>query len=130
MARRPTIGITTRLEHETRRFYIGRDYCEAIFAAGGTPVLVPLIPDPAYIEEIVSRLDGIFLPGCDSDPDPALYGEDPHPKLNVSTKVVVLAGMGTMQPPIFASPMAPGVPRQTSHPKAPAGSAGRVTVTV
>jgi len=81
MARRPAIGITTRLEHETRRFYIGRDYCEAIFAAGGTPVLVPLIPDPAYIEEIVSRLDGIFLPGCDSDPDPALYGEDPHPRL-------------------------------------------------
>jgi putative glutamine amidotransferase len=81
MARRPLIGITMRLEHETRRFYLGRDYCEAVYAAGGTPVHIPLIPDRDHIEDIVSRLDGVLLPGCDSDPDPALYGEDPHPKL-------------------------------------------------
>jgi len=81
MAKRPLIGITMRLEDETRRFYLGRDYCEAIFAAGGTPVHIPLIPDRDHIVDVVSRLDGILLPGCDSDPDPALYGEDPHPKL-------------------------------------------------
>jgi putative glutamine amidotransferase len=81
MARRPFIGITTRLEDETRRFYIGRDYCDAILAAGGTPVQIPLIPDPDHVEDVMSRLDGVLLPGCDSDPDPALFGEDPHPKL-------------------------------------------------
>ena len=70
-----------RLEHETRRFYLGRDYCEAVYAAGGTPVHIPLIPDTDHIEDIVSRLDGVLLPGCDSDPDPKLYGEDPHRKL-------------------------------------------------
>src|SRR5262245_2091014 len=77
----PLIGITMRLEHETRRFYLGRDYCEAIYAAGGIPVHIPLIPRAEFIEDVVARLDGILLPGCDSDPDPALYGEDPHPKL-------------------------------------------------
>jgi putative glutamine amidotransferase len=81
MGKRPLIGITMRLEHETRRLYLGRDYCEAVFAAGGTPVHIPLISDRDHIEDIVSRLDGVLLPGCDSDPDPALYGDDPHPKL-------------------------------------------------
>lgn len=70
-----------RLELETRRFYLGRDYSEAVEAAGGIPVHVPLIPDANYIKSVVSGLDGILLPGCDSDVDPSYYGEDPHPKL-------------------------------------------------
>lgn len=81
MANAPLIGITMRLEQETRRFYLGRDYCEAIRGAGGIPVHLPLIPETEYIEDIVSRLDGVLLPGCDSDPDPTLYGADPHPGL-------------------------------------------------
>lgn len=78
---RPLIGITMRLELATRRFYLGRDYCEAVYAAGGLPVHIPLITDSDHIADIVSRLDGVLLPGCDSDPDPSLYGEDPHPNL-------------------------------------------------
>jgi hypothetical protein len=35
MSKRPRIGITMRLEIETRRFYLGRDYSEAVEAAGG-----------------------------------------------------------------------------------------------
>jgi putative glutamine amidotransferase len=81
MPERPLIGITTRLEFETRRFYLGRDYSEAVYAAGGLPVHIPLITDREHIVDIVSRVDGVLLPGCDSDPDPALYDEDPHPKL-------------------------------------------------
>lgn len=70
-----------RIELETRRFYLGRDYSEAVQAAGGLPVHIPLIPDPAYIEALVTDLDGVLLPGADCDVDPAYYGEDPHPKL-------------------------------------------------
>ena len=51
MARRPRIGITMRLELETRRFYLGRDYSEAIEACGGVPVHLSLIPKPEYIVE-------------------------------------------------------------------------------
>jgi putative glutamine amidotransferase len=81
MAARPKIGITMRLELETRRFYLGRDYSEAIEAAGGIPVQIPLIPDRRYINALAEHLDGVFLPGSDSDVDPALFGEEPHPKL-------------------------------------------------
>lgn len=70
-----------RLELETQRFYLGRDYSEAIQAAGGVPLHIPLIPDRGYIASVMDGLDGILLPGCDSDVDPAYYGEDPHPKL-------------------------------------------------
>ena len=81
MAYRPKIGITMRLEHETRRFYLGRDYAEAIDAVGGTPIHIALIPKEAFIADVVSTLDGILLPGSASDLDPAYWNEDPHPKL-------------------------------------------------
>ncbi|MBX3244228.1 MAG: gamma-glutamyl-gamma-aminobutyrate hydrolase family protein [Acidobacteria bacterium] len=81
MAVRPKIGLSMRLELETRRFYLGRDYSEAVFAAGGLPIQIPLIADESYINEVVDGLDGLLLPGADCDPDPARYGEDPHPKL-------------------------------------------------
>ena len=70
-----------RLEHETRRFYLGRDYSEAVEAAGGVPVHIPLIPKKEYISSAVETLDGILLPGADCDVDPVYYGEDPHPRL-------------------------------------------------
>lgn len=81
MAYRPKIGITERLELHTRRFYLGRDYSEALEAAGAIPIHLPLIPKSEYVAAVLEDLDGILLPGCDSDVDPARYGEDPHPKL-------------------------------------------------
>ena len=70
-----------RLEIGTRRFYLGRDYSEALEAAGAIPVHIALIPKQDFITEMLSNLDGILLPGSDSDTDPSYYGEDPHPKL-------------------------------------------------
>jgi gamma-glutamyl-gamma-aminobutyrate hydrolase PuuD len=43
-------------------FYLGRDYSEAIQAAGGVPVHIPLIPDRDYISSVMDGLDGILLP--------------------------------------------------------------------
>jgi putative glutamine amidotransferase len=70
-----------RLEIETRRFYLGRDYSEALEAAGALPVHLPLIPKKEFVDSAVADLDGIFLPGSDSDIDPSLFGEEPHPNL-------------------------------------------------
>jgi len=81
MESKPRIGITMRLEIATRRFYLGRDYSEAVEAAGAVPVHLSLIPKQEYIDAAVEGLDGILLPGSDTDVDPALYGEEPHPKL-------------------------------------------------
>ncbi|HEY0544489.1 MAG TPA: gamma-glutamyl-gamma-aminobutyrate hydrolase family protein [Pyrinomonadaceae bacterium] len=81
---RPRIGITMRIELETNRFYLGRDYSEAVEAAGGVPVHLPLIPRPEYISNVMHDLDGILLPGSDSDVDPTHYGREPHPNLGSS----------------------------------------------
>jgi putative glutamine amidotransferase len=78
---RPRIGITMRLELETDRFYLARHYGEAVEAAGGAPLHISLIPNPEYISATMEGLDGILLPGSDSDVDPLRYGQEPHPAL-------------------------------------------------
>ncbi len=76
----PLIGITTRLDdHDT--FYLRRFYAEAVEAAGGAPVYLPLIPNRGYLSKLAEMLDGIVLSGSNSDVDPAFYDEEPHPKL-------------------------------------------------
>jgi putative glutamine amidotransferase len=78
MANRPVIGIPMRIELETDRFYLSRHYSEAVEASGGTPVHISLIPKVDYVDAIVDRIDGLLLPGSDSDVDPLRYGQQPH----------------------------------------------------
>ena len=49
-----------RIEQTTNRFYLGRDYSEAVEAAGGIPVHISLIPSIDYIDSVVAQLDGIL----------------------------------------------------------------------
>ena len=82
---KPLIGIPARWEDhvpgdwQKSRWYLQPTYFEAIHAVGGLPVMLPLIPDLA--REIFPRLDGVLLPGCDSDVDPARYGAERHPSV-------------------------------------------------
>jgi putative glutamine amidotransferase len=62
-------------------FYLRRYYAEAVEAAGGVPVHIPLIPSREYLTVLCERLDGLVLSGSNSDLDPVFYGEEPHPKL-------------------------------------------------
>jgi putative glutamine amidotransferase len=78
---RPFIGITMRHELETERFYLARQYGEAVAAAGGVPVHISLIPDAEVWATLVGRLDGLLLPGSASDVDPLRYGREPHTRL-------------------------------------------------
>ncbi len=97
-----------RLEIETRRFYLGRDYCETLEAFGAIPYHIPLIPEKEYIAQAMENLDGILLPGCNSDIDPLLYGEEPHPKLGSvitekdETDLLVLAEAEKLKMPVLA----------------------------
>jgi Predicted glutamine amidotransferases len=70
-----------RLELETRRFYLGRDYSEALEGLGAIPFHMSLIPNREYISGCLKNLDGILLPGSDTDVDPHHFGEEPHPNL-------------------------------------------------
>jgi len=108
MDKRPLIGIPMRIEITTDRFYLGRHYSEAVEAAGGSPVHISLIPRVDYIESVVDRLDGILLPGSDSDVDPLRYGREPHPALGSvypikdETDLMVIAAAEKRRIPIFA----------------------------
>jgi putative glutamine amidotransferase len=105
---RPRIGITMRIELETDRFYLSRHYSEAVEAAGGLPVHIPLIPEAEFIGATVAGLDGILLPGSDSDVDPLRYGQQPHPQLGAvhpikdGTDLLVLTEVEERGIPLFA----------------------------
>jgi putative glutamine amidotransferase len=81
MSKSPKIGLTMRLELETDRFYLGRDYCEAVQNFGALPMHIGLIPKRDYIKETLRHLDGVLLPGSDTDVDPLRFDQQPHPKL-------------------------------------------------
>lgn len=81
MSNSAKIGLTMRLELHTRRFYLGRDYCEAVEHFGAIPFHIGLIPKKEHIREAIANLDGILLPGSDTDVDPLRFEEEPHPKL-------------------------------------------------
>jgi putative glutamine amidotransferase len=108
MNKQPRIGITMRIEHSTDRFYLGRDYSEAVAGAGGVPIHISLIPDADYIDAVVADLDGILLPGSDSDVDPLRYGQHPHSQLGAvqpikdETDLLVIAAAERNRIPLFA----------------------------
>lgn len=97
-----------RLDIETRRFYLGRDYCEALEAFGAIPFHICLIPDRNYIAEALQNLDGILLPGSNTDVEPFSYGEEPHPKLGRvipekdETDLLILAETENLKIPVLA----------------------------
>lgn len=82
---KPLIGLPARWEDreagdwQKSRWYLQPTYFEAVVAAGGLPVMIPLIP--AVARELFPKLDGIILTGADNDVDPALYGAPRHPKV-------------------------------------------------
>ena len=97
-----------RIEHPTERFYLARHYSEAVYAAGGAPVHISLIPERDYIGAVVEGLEGILLPGSDSDVDPLRYGQQPHPALGPvhtikdETDLLIIDAAERRQLPLFA----------------------------
>lgn len=97
-----------RIESKSDRFYLSRHYSEAVSAAGGAPVHLSLIPDPDYIGAIAKELDGVLLPGSDSDVDPLRYGYEPNQALGTvqaikdETDLLVLDEIEKRRLPLFA----------------------------
>lgn len=81
MKQKPIIGLTMRLEIEKNRFYLGRGYGEVLEHFRAVPIHLSLIPKKQYINEALNLLDGILLPGSDTDVDPLNYKEEPKPQL-------------------------------------------------
>lgn len=73
---KPLIGITCDYDLAADRLQLHNDYCQAIYAAGGIPVMLPYV-DIEDICFLASRLDGIMFTGG-GDVDPHYFGEHPH----------------------------------------------------
>jgi len=74
---RPAIGITAKWDEEKGRYLLPRGYAEAVYRAGGMPLILPFLQAEAEVRELLSRLDGLLLAGG-GDVDPSWYGEEPH----------------------------------------------------
>jgi len=78
---KPIIGIGCDVEQkegERARAFVFLTYVEALRRAGALPVLIP--PQPENAADLVEALDGVLLAGGE-DCDPALYGQEQHPKV-------------------------------------------------
>jgi putative glutamine amidotransferase len=58
---------------------MAKTYINSVVAAGGTPLLVPVIIDNNELRRIYDLCDGVLLAGG-SDCDPKIFGEDKHEK--------------------------------------------------
>lgn len=86
----PVIGVTATLKEDVDSVAerpLGSfvradlDYVAGVAQAGGVPMVLPPLPGTA--EEVAGSIDGLLLCGG-SDLDPAYYGEEPIPELDVT----------------------------------------------
>lgn len=80
---KPIIGILASLHHYAHGPLpyvelcgLQRDYIYAIEHAGGIPIMLPVVEDPATVERQIAMADGIVLSGG-YDVNPSHYGEEP-----------------------------------------------------
>lgn len=66
-----------------KRVAVGDDYVRAIVAAGGTPVILPVVAEPPCIEQMVHSIDALLLSGG-YDVAPSFFGKEPLPGLEVT----------------------------------------------
>jgi putative glutamine amidotransferase len=78
---RPVIGITSSTLADERgpTTTVNRPYVDAVVAAGGLPVVLPVL-DPSAVEEVLATIDGLLVSGG-GDVDPAAYGAEAVPEV-------------------------------------------------
>lgn len=70
---RPLVGISCA-RSASGGTNLAKTYTNAITRAGGLPVILPTVSDPAVARDLLNRLDGIVFSGGE-DVDPSRYGE-------------------------------------------------------
>ncbi len=79
-AYRPRVLVSTGISQRTVELFredslTGRNYSQAVVAAGGLPMMVAVL-DPELAEQYVQQADALVLTGG-ADVDPALFGANP-----------------------------------------------------
>lgn len=78
-------------------FWLNKTYVDAVEAAGGICVLIPVITSPGKIRMYLSMIDGLIISGGDFDIDPALYGEKPVPQIGALKPGRTIMEMGLLK---------------------------------
>jgi len=78
--RRPTIGLTPDVEDASGteippRYVLKSPYADAVFRAGGLPMVLPLASDQGMIDAFLDRISGLVVTGGAFDVPPEAYGE-------------------------------------------------------
>ncbi|MFC1706369.1 gamma-glutamyl-gamma-aminobutyrate hydrolase family protein [Planctomycetota bacterium] len=82
---RPVIGLSVDHEVTPPRAILRDAYYDAVYAAGGIPMLLPPIDDAGFLGEVLPRIDALILGGGD-DLHPTLWGEESlHPSCTLVT---------------------------------------------
>ena len=79
MKKKPLIALTPDVQEKgggRMNGYVHKEYTDAVLAAGGLPVVLPLTDDEATLEALMARVGGLLLTGG-GDMDPAFFGGDP-----------------------------------------------------
>lgn len=89
--RRPNIGVTpdlgaTRSEPPLPLYELKAAYADAVFRAGGLPLVLPYSEDLSCVELFLDRISGLLVTGGAFDIPPEAYGESATP------------GMGQVKP--------------------------------
>jgi len=71
---KPVIGVVPLVDKERQSLWMLPRYLEAISAAGGVGVMLPLTSDTDEIVQLADQLDGILLTGG-QDVDPQMYDQ-------------------------------------------------------
>lgn len=107
-AAKPRIAIPEPCSYDLE--YSGRAlpaYLQAIEAAGGEPVVVPLKSSPEEIARIATSCAAILLPGSKADVDPQKYNATKHPatspadQLRDSADELLLQDAYNLHKPVF-----------------------------
>lgn len=84
---KPYIGITCATFHDKDwcppTFGHRQSYIDAVTAAGGVPILIPLVEQEDILRAVYERIDGLLLAGG-GDVLPIYYGEEPHERLGTT----------------------------------------------
>ncbi|MCB9421340.1 MAG: gamma-glutamyl-gamma-aminobutyrate hydrolase family protein [Ardenticatenaceae bacterium] len=110
--KRPLIGLTTYRKMADQFppieiIGLMPSYIESIVAAGGLPVLIPLGLGDGELTEILTRVDGVLLPGG-GDIEPSVYGAGAHETMygidsdRDRVEIVVARQAVKMQKPLLA----------------------------
>jgi putative glutamine amidotransferase len=106
---KPIIGINCDFEEGSRLPYsfVNRDYPEAVIAAGGIPLLLPIIRDRNDVKCLLEKIDGLLLTGGNDVP-PQRYRQERraetvcvHPDKDISDSILTQTAL-QMKKPILA----------------------------